>query len=59
MNLKGVKALSKIEQKAIHGGNAGKCSDSCSPPSTGQFECYHSNDCLCPGVCTSQGCQPI
>ncbi len=60
LNLKGVKTLGKIGQKAIHGGKAGKCSSSCVGKPIGVlYACYHNNDCGCPGVCTvSAGCQP-
>ncbi len=58
LNLNGVKILRKEQLLAINGG-AGKCSDSCNPPSSGPWPCYHNNSCLCPGWCVSQGCVPV
>jgi len=54
------KALNKAEQKEVFGGEGlGKhCSDSCVGKAIGDT-CWHQNSCLCPGQCTSQGCQPI
>lgn len=62
MNLKGVKTLSKSEQKMIHGGGPSRrCSSSCVGVEIGvPYGCYHQNDCNCPGVCTvGAGCQAM